>query len=287
MNAHLPLRALLVPLTLALVTTSAVTLASPPALAWQDLAPDFVKARVAEIDAPETSPEARQRATWTLLSAGRAAVDPLIKVVREAPELAWTAVHLLDAVRTDASVVRAFSAFLDHAPAGLASTGEVQGFLSSRLEDMVDQRFASDDARRAWVAKHVDYLEFLPAKQRFRVRAAALKAKTPLIPTPAAEAPSAAAERAFHLLLMALHSGYRPAVEAQVGPDVKVASLGGRVETTPQLDLDAFADSPMNHRAFSVAKREGGWLVRTGDAYFHFSGEPEPRCVRAGMKPIE
>lgn len=276
------------PLTARLVSAAlTLTLLPGVASAWQDLAHDFVRDRVAEIDDPATPLEVRQRATWTLFSVGRAAVDPLVAVAKEHPKLAWTAVHLLDALRTDASVVRAFSAFLDKPPEGLRSTGEVQGFLSSRLEDMVGQEFATSDDRRRWVAANAAYLEFLPAEQRFRVRTAARDKKEPLIPTPAAEGPSAAAERAFHTLLMALHSGYEPAVKALVGPDVKLVRTGGKVETTPALDLDAFADPPRNHRAFSVFKRDDGWLVRTGDAYLVFAGEPEPRCVKAGMKPIE
>jgi|GEM_PF-1872616 len=278
MNARLALRSLLVAL--------ALTLAAPSALAWQDLAHDFVRDRVAEIADPDTSAEAKQRATWTLLSAGRAAVDPLIDVARRHPKLAWTAVHLLDALRTDASVVRAFSAFLDAPPEGLRSTGEVAGFLSSRLEDMVGERFASSDARRRWVAKNGARLEFQPAQMRFRV-VTDPAVTGPLVPTPPAPSPSLDAERAFHTLLMALHSGYRPAVEALVGDGVEVANLGGKVETTPRLDVDAFADSPRNHRAMSIAKRKDGWLVRTGDAYFVFEVAAPQRCVRAGMKPIE
>lgn len=264
-----------------------LTLAPGVASAWQDLAHDFVRDRVAEIADPATAPEVRQRATWTLLSTGRAAVDPLVALAKEHPQLAWTAVHLLDAVRTDAAVVRAFSGFLDAPPEGLRSTGEVAGFLSSRLEDMTGQDFATSDDRRRWVAANAAYLEFLPAEQRFRVRTAARDKKQALIPTPAAEGPSAAAERAFHKLLMALHSGYEPAVKALVGPDVKLVRAGGRVETTPALDLDAFADAPRNHRAFSVVRRDAGWLVRTGDAWLVFAGDPEPRCVSAGMKPID
>lgn len=264
-----------------------LTLLPGVASAWQDLAPDFVRDRVAEIADPATAPEARQRATWALLSSGRAAVDPLIAVAKEQPTLAWTAVHLLDALRTDAAVVRAFSRFLDAPPAGLQSTGEVAGFLTSRLEDMLDHHFSSPGDRRRWVAANAAYLEFLPAAQRFRVRTAARDRAVPLTPTPAAEGPSAGAERAFHKLLMALHSGYRPATDALVGAAVKLVRAGGKLETTPALDLDAFADPPRNHRALSVTRRDDGWLVRTGGAWFVFAGEPEPRCVSAGMKPID
>src|SRR5262245_3582551 len=79
------------------------------ALAWQDLAEDYVRKQVELIAAKETAAAARQLATGALLSTGRAAVHPLTEVARKNPTLAWSAVHLLDALRTDAEVVRAFS----------------------------------------------------------------------------------------------------------------------------------------------------------------------------------
>ncbi len=266
---------------------ASLLLAGGQALAWQDLTGDCVLENVKTIHAPGSTPAARQAATWFLASVNRAAVYPLAEVARKHPELAWTAVHLLDLVRTDRQVVKVFSEFLDSPPEGLRSTGEAQGFLSSRLEDMLGRTFKDGAERRAWVRENADYLAYEPAAFRFSIDQEAKRKKQPMLHYPYAASPHAAVDLAYHRLVLALHLDQAEAWKSMLGPEVKVIRGGGRQDTTPALDLDAFRDPPMNHRAITVRDEgRGRWLVRAGDAYFFFEGEP-PTCVKAGMKPIE
>lgn len=254
---------------------------------WQDLHPDHVRSQVERIADPKTPEEQRRAATYGLVSAGRASVDGIAKLARSEPRLLWTCVHLLDLVRTDAAVVRVFSELLDAQPAGIKDTGELRGFLSSRLADMLGRTFQTDAERRTFVAQSLPYLVFDPATLRFQLDEEARKKKQPMLHYPYAPTAHAAASLSFWRLLMALHLSQTPVIEAMIGPAVKLVHGSHKVDTRPELDLDAFADPPQNHRVLSVRDEGAGrWLLRTGDAYWFFEGSP-PKCVKAGMKPIE
>jgi len=206
-------------------------------------------------------------------------------VARKHPELAWTVVGLLDSVRVNSQVVKLLSEFLDKPPAGLRSTGEVQGFLRSRLEQMLGRTFADDAQRRRWVAKHADHLVYDPARLHFELDASAYAGGW--LPTRPKPGPELAVSLAYERLLKALHCRQDAVVRSLVGPEVKLVHGGGKVDTRPALDVDAFSDPLFNHRAITIRNDGGGrWLVRSAQAYFHFAGK-ELRCVKAGMKPIE
>jgi hypothetical protein len=274
-------------LRIALAVAAGLALAPARAHAWQDLHPDFVRQQVAKIADPKASLEQRRALTWALASTGRAAVHPLARLARTEPRLLWTCVGILDLVRTDAHVVETFSAFMDGLPGGLADTGEIRGFLGARLEDMLGRTFPTPAARRAWVKEHARWLVFDAARLRFVVDEEARRKNQPMLHYPYAPGPHQAVGVAFWRLLLALHLGQVKAVEAMLGPQVKLVRGGGRVDTRPELDLDAFAGPPHNHRALLLRDEgQGRWLVRTGAAYLFFEGDP-PRCVKAGMKPIE
>ncbi|MFO0575725.1 MAG: hypothetical protein U1A78_17145 [Polyangia bacterium] len=257
--------------------------------AWQDLSPDYVRAQVERIADPKTPAADRRAATWALASAGRASVGGLAAVARTEPRLLWTAIGLLDLVRTDALVVELFSQLLDKLPGELADTGEIRGFLGSRLADMLGRTFKTDAERRAFVADNARYLAFEPLTLRFQLDEEARKKRQPMLHYPYAPSAHADVDLAFFRLLLALHLQQSAVIEALCppGPELRLVHGGGRLATRPELDLDAFSDAPSGHRALSVRDEgKGHWLVRTGDAYFFFAGTP-PRCVKAGMKPIE
>jgi hypothetical protein len=273
--------------TLPLCALAASLLASGPAMAWQDLTGDCVLENVRKIADPKTSPAERQAATWFLVSVNRAAVYPLIEVVKKHPELAWEAVGLLDLIRTDNQVVIAFSEFLDSPPDGLRSTGEVQGFLGSRLEDMLGRTFKDSAERRAWVKENGPYLAYEPAVFRFSIDPEARAKGQIMLHYPYAASPHAAVDLAYNQLVLALHLDQQETLKRMLGPEVKLTRGGGQHDTVAELDLDMFKDPPFNHRAFSFRDEGNGrWLVRAGDAYYFFEGE-QPICVKAGMKPIE
>jgi hypothetical protein len=252
---------------------------------WQDLHPDFVRQRVEHIADPRTPADERRASSWTLVSAGRASVGALANLARTDSRLQWTSIGLLDLVRTDALVVETFSALLDGLPGGLNGSGEVRGFVRSRLEDMLGRTFPSDVERRTFVAQNARYLVFEPATLRFVIDEEARKKKQAMRHYPYAPSSHAAVDLAFWRLLLALHLGQTQAVESMLGPGVRLVRGGGKLEVRPELDLDAFSDPPHNHRALTVRDEGSGrWLVRTGSAYFFFEGG---RCVQAGMKPIE
>lgn len=289
MRSRRSLGALLV--TAALVTSALAGLLLAPgrSFGWQDLNPDFVRQRVERIANPQTSIEDRHAATWSLVSAGRASVGALAQLARTQPALLWTCVGLLDLIRTDALVVEVFSLLLDEGPGprsgGLTDSGELRGFLGSRLEDMLGRSFKTDAERRAFIAQNARYLVFDPAALRFVLDAEALRKKQAMLHYPYAPSAHAAADLAFWRLLQALHLGQSKVAESLIGPDVKLVHGGGKPETRPELDLDAFTGPPHNHRALSVRDEGGGrWLIRTANAYFFFAGD---RCVKAGMKPID
>lgn len=252
---------------------------------WQDLHPDFVRQRVEHIADPRTPADERRASSWTLVSAGRASVGALANLARTDSRLQWTSIGLLDLVRTDALVVETFSALLDGLPGGLNGSGEVRGFVRSRLEDMLGRTFPSDAERRTFVAQNARYLIFDPATLRFVIDEEARKKKQAMLRYPYAPSSHAGVDLAFWRLLLALHLGQTQAVESMIGPGVRLVRGGGKLEVRPELDLDAFSDPPHNHRALTVRDEGSGrWLVRTGSAYFFFAGG---RCVQAGMKPIE
>lgn len=254
---------------------------------WQDMNPDYVRSQVERIADPKTPAEARRAATFALVSAGRASVNGIASLVRSEPRLLWTCVHLLDLVRTDAIVVRVFSDLLDARQADTKDSGELRGFLGSQLQDMLGRTFQNDAERRAFVTQNAPYLVFDPATLRFQIDEEARKKKQPMLHYPYAPTAHAGASLAFWRLLVALHLAQTPEIEAMIGPAVKLVHGGRKVETRPELDLDAFSDPPQNHRVLSVRDEGNGrWLLRTGDAYWFFEGNP-PRCVKAGMKPIE
>ena len=256
-----------------------------PVLAWQDLAKNYVRAQVACVVGAEVGVQQKNDCRWSLISVGRAAIHPLGQVARSHPELAWEVVHLLDTIRTNSEVVRLFSEFLDSPPEGLKSTGEVQGFLRSRLEQMLGRSFKSDEERRRWIAKNSQHLVYDPARFRFGLDAGAYKGGW--LPTLPKAGPEQKVSLAYERLIKALHTRQEKVVRDLLGPEVKLVHGQGKMETRPELDLDAFADPIFNHRVLFIRK-EGSdrWLLRAGDAYFHFAG-PEPKCVRAGMKPID
>ncbi len=270
---------------LAMSLLLAVLGSAAPAQAWQDLAEGFVREQVACVkDAAKPQAE-RDACRWRLLSVGRPAVHPLGQVARKHPDLAWAAVGLLDSVRVNSEVVKLFSEFLDTPPAGLRSTGEVQGFLRSRLEQMLGRTFTSAEERRRWMAKHADHLVYDPARFRFEVDASAYAGGW--LPTKPKPGPEQAVSLAYERLLKALHCRQDAVVRALVGPEVKLVHGGAKVDTRPELDLDAFSDPLFNHRAFTIRNDgPGRWLVRSAAAYFHFAGA-KLRCVKAGMKPIK
>lgn len=262
-------------------------LAPRQSLGWQDLHPDYIRKQVEYIADPKTPQADRRAATFGLVSAGRASVDGIAKLARKEPRLLWTCINLLDLVRTDAAVVQVFSELLDALPAGLKDSGEVRGFLDSRLADMLGRTFKTDAERRAFVATSARYLVFDPATLRFVIDEEARKKAQPMLHYPYAPTAHAAASLSFWRLLLALHLSQTPQIEAMIGPLVKLVHGGHKIETRPELDLDAFADPPQNHRVLSVRDEGNGrWLLRTGDAYWFFEGSP-PKCVKAGMKPIE
>ncbi|HOX47172.1 MAG TPA: hypothetical protein PK668_26495 [Myxococcota bacterium] len=272
---------------LSLCALCALLLAGAPALAWQDITGECALENVRKIADPKTTPAERQAATWFLVSVHRAAVYPLAEVARKYPALAWEAVHLLDLIRTDRHVVEVFSEFLDSPPEGLRSTGEVQGFLGSRLEDMLGRRFRDSAERRAWVKENGPYLAYEPATFRFSIDQEARAKGQLMLHYPFAASPHAAVDLAYNQLVLALHLDQREALARLLGPEVKLARGGGRRDTVPELDLDRFKDPPANHRAVSFRDEgHGRWLVRANDAYYFFEGE-RPICVEAGMKPIE
>jgi len=254
---------------------------------WQDLHPDYVRKQVEFIADAKTPLEAKRAATWNLVSVGRASVDGIAKIAKTDPQLLWTCVNLLDLIRTSYEVVEVFSSLLDRLPGGLKDTGELRGFLSSRLEDMLGRTFKSAEERRAFVAENAKYLSFDPAKLRFVVDEEGRRKKQPMLHYPYAKSDHAAVDLAFFWLLMALHLGQTKVVESMIGPEVKLVREGGKQHTRPELDIDAFADPPLNHRAMSFRDEgKGRFLVRTANAYLFFEGEPL-RCVKAGLKPIE
>jgi hypothetical protein len=262
---------------------------SNQALAWQDLTEDCVLNHVKLIQDPKTSTETRQATTWFLVYVHRAAVYPLTQVAKKHPELAWTAVHLLDLIRTDNSVVKTFSQFLDAPPDGLKSTGEAQGFLSSRLEDMVGRKFKDEKERRDWVKENADYLAYDPARFHFVLDQEAKNKKQIMLHYPFAPSDHLDLDLAYGRLILALHLGQQEALKTMVGPEVQIVRKGGKIDTTPELDLDAFADPPINHRAILFRDEGAGrWLVRSNDAYFFFEGSgAKLLCVKAGLKPVE
>jgi hypothetical protein len=274
-------------LTLPMTLLAALLIADGPAQAWQDLTGDCVLENVKKIADPKATPAERQAATWFLVSVNRAAVYPLVEVARKHPELAWEAVGLLDLIRTDSQVVIAFSEFLDSPPEGLKSTGEVQGFLGSRLEDMLGRTFKDSAERRAWVKENGPYLAYEPATFRFSIDLEAMVKKQIMLHYPYAASPHAAVDLAYNQLVLALHLDQPEALRTMLGPEVKVTRGGGKHDTTPELDLDAFQDPPSNHRAITFRDEgQGRWLVRSAQGYFFFEGE-KPVCVKAGLKPIE
>lgn len=95
--------------------------------AWQDLSPDYVRAQVERIADPKTPAADRRAATWALASAGRASVGGIAALARTEPRLLWTAIGLLDLVRTDALVVELFSQFLDKRHRALSVRDEGKG----------------------------------------------------------------------------------------------------------------------------------------------------------------
>lgn len=140
---------------------------------------------------------------------------------------------------------------------------------------------------RAFVDQNAPYLVFDPATLRFQVDEEAKKKQQPMLHHPYSPTAHAAASLSFWRFLMALHLSQTSVIEAMIGPGVKLVRGGRKVDTRPELDLDAFADPPQNHRVLSVRDEGNGrWLLRTGDAYWFFEGNP-PKCVKAGMKPIE
>lgn len=262
-------------------------LSSGRSFAWQDLNPDYVRKQVELIADPKTPPETRRAVTWNLVSVGRASVGGIEKLARTEPRLLWTCVNLLDLIRTSFDVVQTFSALLDGLPGGLADTGELRGFISSRLEDMLGRTFKTPAERRAFVSEDAVYLSFDPTTLRFVVDEEGRAKKQAMLHYPYAKSAHAAVDLAFFRLLMALHLEQTKVVESMVGPEVKLVHGGRQSHTRPELDLDAFSDPPHNHRALTIRDEgKGRFLVRTGDAYFFFEGEPV-RCVKAGMKPIE
>jgi hypothetical protein len=274
-------------LFLSAMILSGLLLISARGFAWQDLHPDYVRKQVERIADSKTSLQDRRAATWELASVGRAGVAALAKICRTEPRLLWTCVNLLDLIRTDALVVEVFSGLLDGFPGGFKDTGEVRGFVGSRLEDMLGRTFKSDAERRTFVAENARYLVFDPASLRFVLDEEARKRKQVMLHYPYAPSAHAAVDVVFWRLLLALHLGNQQAVESMIGPEVKLVRGGRKTETRPELDLDAFADSPHKHRALLVRDDgKGRWLFRTTHTYFFFEGSP-PRCVKAGMKPIE
>lgn len=262
-------------------------LSSVRSFAWQDLHPDHVRKQVELIADPKTPPELRRAATWGLVSVGRASVSGIAQLARTEPRLVWTCVNLLDLIRTSFDVVQTFSALLDGLPGGLADTGEMRGFISSRLEDMLGKTFKTPAERRAFVSENAVYLSFDPATLRFVVDEEGRAKKQGMLHYPYAKSAHAAADLAFFRLLMALHLQQTKVVESMIGPDVKLVHGGRKEHTRPELDLDAFADPPINHRVLSFRDEGNGrYLLRTGDAYLFFEGEPM-RLVKAGMKPIQ
>lgn len=267
------------------VALAVVLLAPVRGFGWQDLNPSYVRQRVERIADPQTAPEARRAATWALVSAGRASVAALAQLARTEPKLLWTCVGILDLVRTDALVVETFSGLLDGLPGGLKDSGEVRGFLGSRLEDMLGRTFKTDAERRMFVAQNARYLVFDSATLRFVLDEEARTRKQPMLHYPYAPSAHAAVDLVFWRLLQALHLGQTQVIESLIGPEVKLVHNNRVPDTHPELDLDAFADPPHNHRALTIRDEGNGrWLVRTADAYFFFAGD---KCIKAGMKPIE
>ena len=264
---------------------AALLCSARPVEAWQDLSENFVRDQVAcLLDAGKSRAE-KDACRWRLVSVGRPAVYPLGEVARKHPELAWEAVGLLDSIRVNSQLVRLFSEFLDAPPEGLKSTGEVQGFLRSRLEQMLGRSFKNDEQRRRWVKNNSKNLVYDPARFRFELKPEAYRGGW--LPTKVNGGPEKAVSLAYERLLKALHCRQEKALRSLVGPGVALVHGGGKKDTRPELDLDAFGDPLFNHRALLIRKDgQGRWLVRAGDAYFHFAGK-DLKCVKAGMKPME
>ena len=264
-----------------------VVLAPLGAWGWQDLSHDFVADQVRLIDDSRTPVGTRQARTWALASAGRAAVHPLAELAKKEPALLWTCVNLLDLIRTDYHVVEVFSQFLDQLPGGLADSGELRGFLSSRLEDMTGRKFFTAKERRAWVQQNAIHLRFAPATFRFVIDEEAKKKRKFMLHYPYAPSEHAAAELTYWKLVVALHLAQIDAVRTLIGREVKLVRDGRRLHTRPELDVDAFAGPVTEQRALTV-RREGPnrWLVRSAHAYFTLEGDPA-RCVKAGLKPMD
>ncbi len=260
-----------------------------PALAWQDLAPDYVKSQVERIADPATTRDERAKARAALILSGRAAIDPLIQTARAEPKHRWTVIHLLESIRTDAQVVRYFSALLDGADVADNEKlgGEIRGFLIASLQDMTGQRFKTSEARRAWVKAHADRLAWDDATMRFVGVPISEKLRHRGITQRHDISPRGAAGAAYFRLILALTTGHKPTIDALVAKGVRLVETSPS-DTVPALVLDRFRDRPRNHRALRVVARDGGWLFRSGQAYLIIKHDGTSyKCVEAGMKPID
>lgn len=130
------------------------------------------------------------------MSAGRASIAPLAELLQGDQRRLRPYVSMLDLLLTDAKVVEVFSSFLDGVPNQPNDTGEVRGFVASRLQDMLGRSFKTDAERRSVVADNTRYLAFDSATLRFVVDEEARKKQQPMLYYP--YAPGAHAEAAFY-----------------------------------------------------------------------------------------